>query len=96
MQIVANLENDDDCKRIVDEHVKKFGRIDVLVNNASKQITCKNIADIEPENVRSTFHSNITGKRFLNNRANYRYGLPRRARCRWTYAVTITFTDGLR
>lgn len=58
---MANLENDDDCKRIVDEHIKEYGRIDVLVNNASKQITCKSIADIEPENVRSTFHSNITG-----------------------------------
>lgn len=59
--IPANLMKDEDCKRIVDEHVKKYGRIDVLINNASKQIQCKDLADIEPDNVRSTFHSNIVG-----------------------------------
>jgi len=57
--IAADLMKDSECKRLVDEHVQKFGRIDVLVNNASKQIQCKDIADIEPDNVRSTFHSNI-------------------------------------
>jgi NAD(P)-dependent dehydrogenase (short-subunit alcohol dehydrogenase family) len=28
----------DDCKRVVDEHIKAFGTLNVLVNNASKQM----------------------------------------------------------
>ncbi|KAK9894222.1 NAD(P)-binding protein [Cystobasidium minutum MCA 4210] len=57
--VPADLMEDANCKKVVDEHVKKYGRIDVLVNNASKQIQCKDLADIEPDNVRSTFKSNI-------------------------------------
>ncbi len=37
----------------------RYGRIDVLVNNASKQIMCKDFAEIDLENVESTFRSNI-------------------------------------
>ncbi|XP_026753446.3 uncharacterized oxidoreductase SSP0419-like [Galleria mellonella] len=36
--IRADLANDDDIKRIVDETVNKFGKIDVLVNNAGMAI----------------------------------------------------------
>ncbi|XP_045459936.1 3-oxoacyl-[acyl-carrier-protein] reductase FabG-like [Melitaea cinxia] len=32
--ILADLSNDDDARRIIDETIKKFGQIDVLVNNA--------------------------------------------------------------
>lgn len=34
---------DEQCKKIVDTHVQKYGRIDVLVNNASKQIQCSDL-----------------------------------------------------
>ena len=33
-QVVAELTNPDDCKKVIDETVKKYGRIDGLVNNA--------------------------------------------------------------
>ncbi|KAJ7716396.1 hypothetical protein DFH07DRAFT_1068392 [Mycena maculata] len=59
--VPANLMNDDECKKIIDKHVAKFGRIDVLVNNASKQIQCPDLAEINLDNVRSTFNSNIVG-----------------------------------
>ena len=32
--IAADVANDDDCRRIVDEHRKRHGRLDVLVNSA--------------------------------------------------------------
>ena len=35
--IFADLTKRDDCKKIVDETLKKFGRIDVLINNAGMQ-----------------------------------------------------------
>lgn len=41
--VPADLMEDANCKKVVDEHVKKYGRIDVLVNNASKQIQCKDL-----------------------------------------------------
>ncbi|MBR2780155.1 MAG: SDR family NAD(P)-dependent oxidoreductase, partial [Eubacteriaceae bacterium] len=37
--IQADVTNDDDCKKIVDETMKAFGRIDCLFNNAGRLIT---------------------------------------------------------
>lgn len=42
-----NLENIKDCSKIIDQHMKKYGKLDVLVNNASKQIINKDFADID-------------------------------------------------
>ena len=33
-QIVADITNEDDARRVIKETVTKFGQIDVLVNNA--------------------------------------------------------------
>lgn len=49
----------------------RFERIDTLVNNASKQIKCPDIADIDLDNVESTFRSNI-----LQMFAITKYSLP--------------------
>lgn len=38
LTIQANLCNDSEAKRLVEEAVKKFGKIDVLVNNAGRYI----------------------------------------------------------
>lgn len=35
------------CKAVIDKHIEKFGRIDILVNNAAKQIICKDFAEID-------------------------------------------------
>jgi NADP-dependent 3-hydroxy acid dehydrogenase YdfG len=37
----------------------RFGRIDILVNNAGKQIMCSDFAQINLDDVESTFRSNI-------------------------------------
>ncbi|KAH8150897.1 uncharacterized protein LAJ45_05079 [Morchella importuna] len=57
--IPFNLENVKECGQIIDQHMKKFGKLDVLVNNASKQVMCNDIADIDLDVVSSTFQSNI-------------------------------------
>lgn len=54
-----NLEHLRELNKIVDTHVKHFGKIDILVNNASKQVMCENYEDIEIDNIESTFRSNI-------------------------------------
>lgn len=42
-----DLMDANNCKEIVELHIKKYGGLDVLVNNASKQIMCESIVDIE-------------------------------------------------
>ncbi len=34
LTVKANVANDDECKSLANEAIKKWGRIDVLVNNA--------------------------------------------------------------
>ncbi|KAK2752462.1 hypothetical protein FQN54_008124 [Arachnomyces sp. PD_36] len=63
------------CERAVGEHVKKHSRINVLVNNASKQIMCPNFEDIDLDNVESTFRSNI-----LQAFAITKYAIPHMAK----------------
>ncbi len=48
------------CSAIVNETVKKFGRIDVLVNNAAFQMTHKTLEEISDEEWVRTFDINIT------------------------------------
>ncbi|EIN06817.1 NAD(P)-binding protein [Punctularia strigosozonata HHB-11173 SS5] len=57
--VETQLEEEADCKKVVDEHTKAFGTLNILVNNASKQIIEKDLSKIDLENVRSTFQSNI-------------------------------------
>ena len=49
----------------------RFGQINVLVNNASKQLICQNFDEINLDNVESTFRSNI-----LQMFAITKYALP--------------------
>ncbi|VCU62463.1 oxidoreductase [Pseudomonas synxantha] len=48
------------CTAIVNDTVEKFGRIDVLVNNAAFQMTYKSLEDIPDEDWVKTFNVNIT------------------------------------
>lgn len=36
--VALNLQHDADCQRLVESHMEKFGHLNVLVNNASKQM----------------------------------------------------------
>lgn len=57
--IAGDLMDNETCRKAVQQHVDKFGKIHVLVNNASKQIMCDDFKDIDLDNVESTFRSNI-------------------------------------
>ncbi|EIK94782.1 Short-chain dehydrogenase/reductase SDR [Pseudomonas sp. M47T1] len=48
------------CQQLVDDTVKEFGRIDVLVNNAAFQMTHERFEDIKDEEWVRTFDINIT------------------------------------
>ncbi|KAK3309403.1 uncharacterized protein B0T15DRAFT_2304 [Chaetomium strumarium] len=57
--IPGDLMDNKTCKEAIQKHVDSFGEIHVLVNNASKQIMCDDFAEIDLDNVESTFRSNI-------------------------------------
>ncbi|KAE8148331.1 hypothetical protein BDV25DRAFT_141905 [Aspergillus avenaceus] len=55
----GDLTNRETCRKAVEEHLKKFQKLNVLVNNASKQFMCKDLAEIDLDQVESVFHTNI-------------------------------------
>lgn len=44
---------------LVDQFRGRFGKINVLVNNASKQYICKDFVDIDLDKVEDIFQTNI-------------------------------------
>lgn len=59
--IPGDLTDENYCKSLIEKHMSKYGKLDIVVSNASKQIPCKKIEDIKMEDVESTFRSNILG-----------------------------------
>lgn len=49
------------CRHAVDEAVKKFGRLDILVNNAAFQQHLSSIEDLSPEQFDRTMKTNLYG-----------------------------------
>jgi NAD(P)-dependent dehydrogenase (short-subunit alcohol dehydrogenase family) len=59
LSIAFNLEDFKNCDQVIKKHLDKFGRIDILVNNASKQVLEPDFAKINLDTVESVFKSNI-------------------------------------
>lgn len=57
----GNLADSKFCKDTVEKTVKEFGTIDILVNNAGTQFPCDTIENLQEDNIRQTFDSNIIG-----------------------------------
>ncbi|EED20450.1 oxidoreductase, short-chain dehydrogenase/reductase family [Talaromyces stipitatus ATCC 10500] len=55
----GDLTDHENCRRVVDEHYRSYGSLNILVNNASKQYMCKTLTDIDLNTVESVFRSNI-------------------------------------
>jgi NAD(P)-dependent dehydrogenase (short-subunit alcohol dehydrogenase family) len=59
--VPGDLGDEKYAKHLVDTHIQKYGKLDILVSNASKQIAYKKFEDINLDDVESTFRSNILG-----------------------------------
>ena len=57
----GDINNIEFCKESVSKTIAKFGRIDILINNAGTQFPADDITNLEEENIRKTFNSNIVG-----------------------------------
>jgi len=57
----GDIGSEEFCRRAVEETAAKFGKIDILVNNAAEQKPQQSIEDITEEQLTRTFRTNIFG-----------------------------------
>ncbi|XP_009772647.1 glucose and ribitol dehydrogenase-like [Nicotiana tabacum] len=65
MAVATDLGFDDNCKKVVDEVVNSYGRIDILVNNAAEQYKTTSVEEIDEERLERVFRTNIFSYFFL-------------------------------
>jgi NAD(P)-dependent dehydrogenase (short-subunit alcohol dehydrogenase family) len=67
--VAGDISDPAHCRALVGQSVKKFGRIDILVNNAAYQMTHDTIDAISDEEWAHTFATNIHAQFFLTKAA---------------------------
>jgi NAD(P)-dependent dehydrogenase (short-subunit alcohol dehydrogenase family) len=67
--IAGDISQEKHCKAIIDKTIKKFGRLDILVNNAAVQYPQKGIEDIDSDQLHKTFETNIYPHFYLTKAA---------------------------
>lgn len=55
----GDLKEEKFCKKIVQDTIKKFGQLNILVNNAAMQFPKEEPEEVSPDQVRTTFETNI-------------------------------------
>jgi NAD(P)-dependent dehydrogenase (short-subunit alcohol dehydrogenase family) len=59
LQLPGDLGEHAHCQRVVRQTVERFGRIDVLVNNAAEQHTVDAPEELSPQQLQQTFRTNV-------------------------------------
>lgn len=67
--LAGDIGSDRFCKKVVDKTIKKFGKIDIVVNNAAEQHPQDTIEEITNEQLTKTFQTNIFGYFYLTRAA---------------------------
>ena len=86
--VTADVRNEQDARRSVEETVRAFGGLDVLVNNAGVG-KFANVADMTPEMFRDVIDTNLTGVFYCTHAA-----LPHLRRRGGGYIVNISSLAG--
>jgi NAD(P)-dependent dehydrogenase (short-subunit alcohol dehydrogenase family) len=64
--IATDISKEENCKKIIDQTLNKFHKIDILVNNAAVQYVQHDIEDISAEQLEYTFRVNIFSQFYLS------------------------------
>ena len=67
--IATDISEEKNCKSIIDKTLERFGKIDIVVNNAAVQYEQQNIEDISGEQLERTFKTNIFAQFYLSKYA---------------------------
>lgn len=67
--IQCDVSKEAPCKSVVRRVIKKFGRIDIVVNNAAQQYPQESLEDITAEQLQYTFATNVYSAFYLTKQA---------------------------
>jgi NAD(P)-dependent dehydrogenase (short-subunit alcohol dehydrogenase family) len=59
LAIAGDLTDREHCRSVIARTIERFGRLDILVNNAAYQCEQSDISDVTPEQLARTFGTNI-------------------------------------
>jgi NAD(P)-dependent dehydrogenase (short-subunit alcohol dehydrogenase family) len=69
IKIAGDIGIEDFCRKAVEQTVKEFGRLDILVNNAAEQHVVKDLTELSDEQLVRTFRTNVFGYFFMSKHA---------------------------
>ncbi|WP_414055887.1 SDR family oxidoreductase [Macrococcus equi] len=64
-----DLKSENECKQLIDNVIKDFGKLNILVNNGGVQYPQDSLLDITAEQIEETFATNIFGMMYLSKAA---------------------------
>lgn len=69
LQVAGDIGDESFCQQLIKQTVQKFGKLDILVNNAAEQHPQESIEDITSEQLEKTFRTNIFSFFYLTKAA---------------------------
>ena len=63
--VPGDIQDEEHCKKLVEQAVRELGGLDILVNNAAHQKTYESLQDLTTEDLDETFRTNIYAMFFL-------------------------------
>ncbi len=67
--IAGDMGDEKFCQQAVQQTIDRFGKLDILVNNAAERHPQESIEDISTEQLERTLHSNICAMYYMTNAA---------------------------
>ncbi|MCM3636352.1 SDR family oxidoreductase [Sporosarcina luteola] len=68
-KIRVDISEEENCEQLVNDVIKEFGSLNILVNNAGKQFPQDDISQISGDQLRETFDTNFFGLFYLSKAA---------------------------
>lgn len=67
--IAGDISNSGFCTSVIENVIKEYGKIDILVNNAAVQYECQDIKQLADEQFDKTFKTNVYGTFYMTKAA---------------------------